>query len=369
MSGERIVDEVEGRAAALPTAGAVERQAEAQQRIDEPLLGALELAPGQHVGRIGEIGNGAVELAGGAELRAAIGAHEPVAHAVRVIGAIAQPCARALLVFAIEAVAGRNERADFESVGAEAECVPAAQALHVLEVDGVAARPAFERLHRALDPAVASRRETPQQRRTVPLMFDCPILLQRAYLPGNARTSCAAKDVLWSRAALHKGALLASGSDDPSRRSHAPDRLPLRPRDRDGAAGDPAAAGAALPHADPQLFAEHRAEAAFPQLAAGPVRQLLRARGAAGEDRPLRRHGRPRRRHGGDQSVRLLRRGERQGLAVRLRARRSRRSSARTWSRCRPGPLLKKFLASIPTKTGKSRSTSSPTSTAGCATR
>ena len=43
------------------------------------------------------------------------------------------------------------------------------------------------------------------------------------------------------------------------------------------AARDPAAAGAALPHADPRLFAERRAGQALPQLAAGSVRQLGRA--------------------------------------------------------------------------------------------
>ena len=204
VTGERIVDEVEVQRR-LAHGGAVERQAQAQQRIDEPLLGALELAPGQQVGGIGQIGNGAVELARGAILRAGVGAHQPVADAMRFVGAIAQPCAGALLVFAIKAVSRRDERTYLKLVGAEAECVPAPQALHVLEVDGVAARPAFERLHRALDPAL------PRRKRPATLACSayvlCPNLLQHAYLPGNARTSCAAKDVLWSRCAAQGRAI------------------------------------------------------------------------------------------------------------------------------------------------------------------
>ena len=45
-----------------------------------------------------------------------------------------------------------------------------------------------------------------------------------------------------------------------------------------------AAAGPALPHADPRLLAAHHARAALHQLAAGPVRQLPGARGGAGQD-------------------------------------------------------------------------------------
>ena len=51
-------------------------------------------------------------------------------------------------------------------------------------------------------------------------------------------------------------------------------RLPLRPADLARAADDPPAAGAAFPHADPRLLAARRAEAALPQLAAGPAVQL-----------------------------------------------------------------------------------------------
>ena len=84
--------------------------------------------------------------------------------------------------------------------------------------------------------------------------------------------------------------------------------------------------------------------------------------------RPLRRHGRSRGRHGGDQSVRLLRRGERQGLAVRLRARAQAASSVPISSRCRPARCSRSFSPrSRPRR--QSPSTSSPTSIAGCAPR
>ncbi len=58
-----------------------------------------------------------------------------------------------------------------------------------------------------------------------------------------------------------------------------PPRHPLRLRSagRAGAAVDPAAAGAALPHAGAELFAQGHAGRAFRQLAAGPARQLAGA--------------------------------------------------------------------------------------------
>ena len=104
----------------------------------------------------------------------------------------------------------------------------------------------------------------------------------------------------------------------------------------------------ALPHADLQLLAEDRAQRSLHQLAAGSLRQLLRAHRPSGEVRAVRRDGRSRGRHGRHQSVRLLRRGRGQGLAVRLRARAQGRAHARISSRRRPGPRLKAFLASLP---------------------
>ena len=75
----------------------------------------------------------------------------------------------------------------------------------------------------------------------------------------------------------------------------APHDVSLRPARRPGAARDPAAARAALPHADARLFAQRRAGAAFPQLAAGPVRQLGRAARVPRARRRARDRRRPRR--------------------------------------------------------------------------
>ena len=62
------------------------------------------------------------------------------------------------------------------------------------------------------------------------------------------------------------------------------------------------------------------AEEPLPQLAAGPVRQLAGPAGLPREDRQARDHRRPGRRPDGDQPVRLLRRGVRRAVPVRLRA-------------------------------------------------
>ena len=147
VSGDRVVEEIEVQRC-LAHRRAVERQIETPQRIDKPLLGALEITPGEHVGRIGEIGDGAVQVAGGAKLRGGIVTHQPVADAMRLVGAIAQPRPRPMLIFAVEPISSRDECAYFKLVGTEPERVPALQTLHVLEIDGVAARPAFEPLHR-----------------------------------------------------------------------------------------------------------------------------------------------------------------------------------------------------------------------------
>ena len=103
---------------------------------------------------------------------------------------------------------------------------------------------------------------------------------------------------------------------------------------RAGPARRPAAPGAALAHADRGVHAGRHARRGrvrlrgdpLRQLAAGPVRQLDGPAGVPRAGQGARRHGRPRRRPGLDQPLRLLRRGVRRALPVRLRARAGRRS-------------------------------------------
>ena len=87
------------------------------------------------------------------------------------------------------------------------------------------------------------------------------------------------------------------------------------------AARGPAAAGAALPHADPRLFAEGRAGASISstgsrtRTATGWRALVFPERADRARDRR-----RPDRRHDGDQSVRFLRRAVRRSVSVRVRA-------------------------------------------------
>ncbi len=100
------------------------------------------------------------------------------------------------------------------------------------------------------------------------------------------------------------------------------------------------------PHArtaDPVLCAEGRAEAAFPELAAGPAGQFPRPRRVPRARHAFRRDRRPRRRHGDDQPVRLLPRTRGRDIALRLRSGAGagtravppcRPRRARCWPRC-----------------------------------
>ena len=86
-----------------------------------------------------------------------------------------------------------------------------------------------------------------------------------------------------------------------------------------GPADHPAPARAPQPHPRHLAFAEGLAGRPFREPPAGPVRQLARPLRVPGTRQRVQDRGRRRRRHDGLQSVRLLRRGERRALAVRLR--------------------------------------------------
>ena len=103
-----------------------------------------------------------------------------------------------------------------------------------------------------------------------------------------------------------------------SRQSPPRHALPLRSADHARPADHQATARPALPHPGRELFAQGDAGPALRELAAGPERQLAGALRLSGEDRRIHHHGRSARRHGGDQSVRFLRRAVRRELPVRL---------------------------------------------------
>ena len=103
-----------------------------------------------------------------------------------------------------------------------------------------------------------------------------------------------------------------------SRRPASRHQLRLRPAGGVGAAVDPAAPGAPLPHAGAELFAQGHAGQPLRQLAAGPARQLAGALRFSRAGRAVQDRSRSDRRAGGGQSIRLLRRALRRGFSLRL---------------------------------------------------
>ena len=100
-----------------------------------------------------------------------------------------------------------------------------------------------------------------------------------------------------------------------------PDPLSLRPAGRALAARRPAAPGAALPHADPQLLASRRCRGSTSSTGSR-IRTATTSRGSSFPRQTTRagRRGRPRRRDGGVQPVRLLPRAVGGDVSVRVRA-------------------------------------------------
>jgi hypothetical protein len=107
---------------------------------------------------------------------------------------------------------------------------------------------------------------------------------------------------------------------DDTNRPASQDSVRLRPVGRTFAPGGPAAAGTALPDADPELFAARRAGRVLLKLATRSTRELPGAARLCGQDPPLVDRSGSGRRHDGDQSVRFLS-GTGSGLcSVRLRS-------------------------------------------------
>ena len=76
-----IGEEIERQRRPDPRPGG-QRQPKAQQRVEQPVLGELDLAPVRQVFRQREIGDGAVVAAGGAETVRLVSGHQPVADVV-----------------------------------------------------------------------------------------------------------------------------------------------------------------------------------------------------------------------------------------------------------------------------------------------
>ncbi len=104
------------------------------------------------------------------------------------------------------------------------------------------------------------------------------------------------------------------------RRAAPYDSLQLRPAGQPLAARRSPSPGAALPDADPRLFAPGHTGYALPQLAARSLRQLRSAPGLPERGDRAGVRGRPRRRHDGHQPVRLLSREGSRDVSVRVRA-------------------------------------------------
>ena len=118
------------------------------------------------------------------------------------------------------------------------------------------------------------------------------------------------------------------GTYDDFRQPASRDGLQIRSADQPWTADHQAAPGAALPDAGRGLLAGDHPQEPLPELAAGPVRQLAGPAGVPREGLHPRDHGRPGGRPDGHQPVRLLHRGLRRAVPVRLRAEPRRRPGA-----------------------------------------
>ena len=131
---------------------------------------------------------------------------------------------------------------------------------------------------------------------------------------------------------------LCRGSADhvDSRCAQSPHSLPLRPRGTlECAAGSPAA-GAALPHAHPVVFAAGRARQALHQLAAGSAGQLSRTPGIPGAYARVAYRGGSDRRDGGAQPVRFLPRARTPSRCRSSTSAPKQSSWPHTWCSCPP---------------------------------
>jgi hypothetical protein len=121
------------------------RQAKLQEGIEQAALGSLQAAPAVEVGRVRQVGNGAVVPAGLAEGRGVGLGHEPVAGPV--LRVAAEPPGRSRPVERVPRPVLLQQRHEVLPCCDVAQAMPTALAEVVLEVDDLPTVLALEELH------------------------------------------------------------------------------------------------------------------------------------------------------------------------------------------------------------------------------
>lgn len=137
----RIGEEIEGQVSHRGSRIVLDRQTKAQQRVEEPMLGCFELAPGAESPGIAEVRDDAVVPAARAIAVGRIGVEQPIAGIERRVGAESVGLA---VTNRPPPLAIGLDRAEHECRRQVAEPVVAALALVVLEIKDLATMLALE---------------------------------------------------------------------------------------------------------------------------------------------------------------------------------------------------------------------------------
>src|SRR6516225_9331138 len=121
------------------------RQAELQQRIEQPMLGELDLAPMEEIFRVCDVGDSAIMPAGRAKHFPLLARNEPVADIMASIGAKAiKPVRRRQRMPRTVCFPQGGNDLLFRQI---AQPQPAALARRILEIERLTAILAFKKLH------------------------------------------------------------------------------------------------------------------------------------------------------------------------------------------------------------------------------
>src|SRR4051794_4613424 len=140
-----IRQEIEGQAMLRVLETGLQRQAEAQERVDQPMLRRLQPAPCGDIGRIVERRNGLVVPAGRAEAVGGAGGHQPVANVMRRV--LAEQHGATLIGERAPLLAFRLERRQRRRLRDVAEAMTAALALGIFEIKDLATMLASKEFH------------------------------------------------------------------------------------------------------------------------------------------------------------------------------------------------------------------------------